>query len=169
MTALARILLALLFLLPALARAQVVSTQGVTSAIQPGTDLSAGNVTDSGSVATNALATWMSYLTGTSNPNPILFGGNVSFAGTVPVISSCGTSPTVDSHATNNSGTVTVGTGTATSCTITFAAAYVTWNHCRVTSQSSEAVFAYSYTKSAITVTATSLVSDLIDYQCDGK
>lgn len=86
----------------------------------------------------------------------------------VPVISACGTSPSVDAKANNYSGTVTVGTVAAASCTITFASAYASFVHCRVSSQSSIATFAYSYTTAAITVTATSLVADKIDYQCDG-
>jgi hypothetical protein len=85
----------------------------------------------------------------------------------VPVISACGTSPTVDSKANSYSGTVTVGT-TTTSCTITFASAYASFVHCRVTSQTSIAAFAYSYTTAAITTTGTALGGDKVDYQCDG-
>jgi hypothetical protein len=99
------------------------------------------------------------------NIGGLLFFNNTSTA--VPVISACGTSPSVDSHANVKSGTVTVGS-TATSCTITFASAYSSWNHCRVTSQSNLAAFAYTYTKTAITTTATVLGGDLIDYDCDG-
>jgi hypothetical protein len=62
---------------------------------------------------------------------------------------------------------VTVGS-TATSCTITFAKAYASYNHCRVTSQSSVSGITYSYTTSAITVSASVLGGDLVDYQCDG-
>lgn len=85
-----------------------------------------------------------------------------------PTISACGTSPTVDANSSNSSGTVTAGTGTVTSCTITFAIAYGSWAHCNVTPESSTAAFAYSNTKSAITLTATSLTSGLFDYRCDG-
>jgi hypothetical protein len=95
------------------------------------------------------------------------FGTSVSAA--QPVVSACGTTPTIDAKANNKSGTVTVGTGAAASCTITFAGGgFSTWNHCRVTSQVSAAAFAYSYTVTAITVTATSLLTDKIDYDCDG-
>lgn len=98
----------------------------------------------------------------------VLFPHNVAFGTAAPTISACGTSPSVDSHSSNMSGTVTVGTGTATSCTITFATAFATWNHCRVTSQTAVAALAYSYTKSAIVVTGTSLLGGTLDYQCDG-
>lgn len=92
----------------------------------------------------------------------------ISYTTSLPTISACGTSPSVDSRASNNAGTVTVGTIAASSCTITFATAFSTFNHCRVTSQSTIASMAYSYTLSAITVAGTSLIGDLIDYECDG-
>lgn len=86
-----------------------------------------------------------------------------------PAVTSCGTSPTIDSHANNHSGTVTVGSGTATSCTVTLAGTgYSTWNHCRVTPHSTLAAFAYSYTTTVLTVTGTSLTSALFDYACEG-
>lgn len=94
--------------------------------------------------------------------------GHYSYTGSAPAVSACGTSPSIDSHATDASGTVTVGS-TATSCTITFNVAYVTYNHCRVTSGSTLTAFAYSYTKTAITVAATALGGDLVDYECDGS
>lgn len=93
---------------------------------------------------------------------------NLSYIASAPTISACGTSPSVDANANNNAGTVTVGTVAAASCTITFSAAFTTYNHCRITSQSNIAGLAYSYTLSAITVTGTSLIGDLIDYECDG-
>lgn len=92
-----------------------------------------------------------------------------SYLGTAPAVSSCGTSPSIDANATDNSGTVTVGTVAAASCTVTFNVAYTNFVHCRVTSQSTIASFAYSYTKTAITVAGTSLVGDLFDYECDGQ
>lgn len=97
----------------------------------------------------------------------LLFWNSNSLA--APAVTSCGTSPSIDAHANNRSGTVTVGTVAATSCTVTFAGTgYSTWNHCRVTSQTTLAAFAYSYTTTVLTVTGTSLVGDLFDYDCDG-
>jgi len=43
------------------------------------------------------------------------------------------------------------------------------YDHCRVTAQTPLANFAYTYTLSAITVTATSLLTEVFDYTCDGK
>lgn len=101
------------------------------------------------------------------NIEGLLFYNNNSLA--APAVTACGTSPAIDAHANNRSGMVTVGTGAAASCTITFAGTgYSTWNHCRITGQTTTAAFAYSYTKTVITVTATSLLGELIDYDCDG-
>lgn len=101
------------------------------------------------------------------NIGGLLIFNNASTA--VPVISACGTSPAVDSKANAASGMVTAGSGVLGSCTITFASAYTTWNHCQVTSQAGNiAGFAYSYTTSAITITGTSITSDVFDYKCDG-
>lgn len=100
------------------------------------------------------------------NIGQLLFYNNTSIS--APTVSSCGTSPSIDAKANDRSGTVTVGTVTATSCTITFASAYASWNHCRVTAHSSITGLAYSYTLSAITITGTTLVSDVLDYDCDG-
>lgn len=102
------------------------------------------------------------------NIGGLLFWNKNSLA--APVVSACGTSPSIDAHANNRSGTVTVGTVTASSCTITFAGSgYTTWNHCRVTEETAGiAALAYSYSLTAITVTGTSLVGGVIDYDCDG-
>ena len=95
---------------------------------------------------------------------------HISYTGAAPSVSAgggCGGSPAIDANATDIAGQVTVGSAT-TSCVITFNKAYVTYVHCRVTSGSTLAAFAYAYTKTAITVSATVLGGDLIDYNCDG-
>jgi hypothetical protein len=92
----------------------------------------------------------------------------ISFIAANPTVSSCGTSPSVDANSSNYAGKVTAGSVAASSCTVTFATAFSTYNHCRITSQSTIASFAYTYTLSAITVTGTSLVGDVFDYACDG-
>ena len=87
-----------------------------------------------------------------------------------PTVSSCGTSPSIDSGASNRSGTVTVGSGTVSSCTVTFVSSgFTNVVHCRITPQTASlAVFGYSYTKTAVTVTATSLTGAKFDYDCNG-
>jgi len=134
----------------------------------------AGGVTMSGTLNLNASNNAVTNIgTGTTSSavnigggsNNIVLGSNHSYSGTAPTVSACGTS-SIDSHATSSSGTVTP--GTATSCTITFATAFATWNHCNITSETALAAFAYSYTLSAITVTASALAGGKIDYRCDG-
>lgn len=101
------------------------------------------------------------------NIGGLLYFNNASTA--APALSSCGTSPTIDSHANNKSGTVTVGSGVVASCTLTFAGSgYSQWNHCVVSPHSTLAAFAYSVTNTTITFTATSLTSAVINYDCDG-
>lgn len=100
------------------------------------------------------------------NIGGLIFGNANSLAAPVPL---GGTSPTIDAHANNKSGTVTFGSGALTSGTITFAGSgYGTWNHCRVTPHATLAAFGYSYSLTAITVTATTLTSAVVDYDCDG-
>ena len=99
-----------------------------------------------------------------ASPN---FSGHLRYNGTSPTLSACGTSPSIDANATDNAGTVTVGS-VATGCVITFATSYTSFNHCRVSSQSAISGLAYSYTKTAITISASVLGGDLVDYNCDG-
>lgn len=108
-----------------------------------------------------------------STSNEINIGGLLFYnnnSTSAPAVSACGTgSPAIDANANNKSGTVTAGT-VATTCTITFAGTgYSTWDHCRVTAQGEGTVNAsYSYTTTAITVTAGALGGAKIDYDCDG-
>lgn len=110
-----------------------------------------------------------SWAFGYSLPNPLI--GHLGFinpGGVAPSVSSCGTSPSLDTYATDISGTVTFGSGSPTSCTITFGSAFTTYDHCRVTFQSGiVAGYGYTYSLSAITITATAL-SGAADYICDG-
>jgi Tfp pilus assembly protein PilV len=95
---------------------------------------------------------------------------HAAWQGSAPTLSSCGASPKIDANATDSSGQVTEGSGTATSCTIRFANAYSSYVHCRVTPETADiAGFGYSYTTSAITVAGISLTSAVFDYACDGK
>lgn len=92
--------------------------------------------------------------------------------GTAPTLSSCGTSPTVTGNDT--AGTITLGSGTATSCTLTFSSAYsVNAPACVLTSQITtrgDLVFSAKST-SAFTLTSVAganMASGKIDYFCRG-
>jgi len=100
---------------------------------------------------------------------------NLNFYGTaaVPTISSCGTSPpTAHVGSTNQAGQFTLGTGTPTACTITFANAYLNAAFCTVTP-------AFNYTgtyyisaqsKTAFTITlGTGTDSVVFNYNCQGS
>lgn len=86
-----------------------------------------------------------------------------------PVITACGTSPSVDAHATNYSGTVTFGSGVLSSCTITFGTSFTTYDHCTIAAHTGSTVLSYSYTLSALTITGSNMGSLLADYRCDGQ
>lgn len=102
------------------------------------------------------------------NVGDLFFLNNASLA--TPALSACGTgSPTVDTHGNNRSGTITMGGGALASCTMTFAGSgYAVWNHCRVSPHATLATFAYSYTLTTMTITATSETAAVVDYSCDG-
>lgn len=92
--------------------------------------------------------------------------GHLIIAGPAPTLSSCGTSPSVTGN--DRVMTVTVGSVTASGCTITFAHAYAARPTCNITNESASVVNAMSYvtTASTITVTQTALTSAILDIQC---
>ncbi len=92
-------------------------------------------------------------------------GGHEAFTGTAPTITSgCGTgSPSLDSTASDNTGTLTLGTAPG-SCLLTFATTWTTIPHCTVTPQSGT-LAAYATTATTLTITATGLTGK-IDYRC---
>lgn len=109
--------------------------------------------------------------TGTS----VTFGGTLSIpgkitvTGTDPTLSSCGTSPTIVGNDT--AGVVTVGTGAATECTLTFATTYTAEPACVVTQHLNSTNPLYFSAKSATAFTVTtsssaSLVGTKFNYVC---
>lgn len=93
-------------------------------------------------------------------------------SGSVPTLSSCGSSPTVEANSNNNSGKITMGTGTPTACTVTFSTAYPTKSFCTVTLASSYAGTYYisANTASAFTITlGTGINSTSFNYTCIGN
>lgn len=92
----------------------------------------------------------------------------VSSSSSPPLLSSCGTSPTV--RGSNLGGEVTVGSVAATACTITFVPPFTNTPACTITNQSMSVVNAMTYTvsNSAIVVSQTGLTSDKLDYICIG-
>lgn len=93
----------------------------------------------------------------------------VKFSGNVPVVTACGTTPTLVVGSTDSAGTIIMGTS-ATGCVITFGTAYavapscvVTWIATPLASQS------YAVTTTAITTVQTSATNNILDYFCVAK
>lgn len=86
----------------------------------------------------------------------------------VPVLTGCGTGPAITGN--DVAGTITMGTGSPTGCTATFANAYtaapictVTWRATPLASQS------YAVSTTALTLTQTGTSSNKVDYICHGS
>jgi parallel beta-helix repeat protein len=97
------------------------------------------------------------------------FGGHVgATAATSPALSSCGTSPSI--VGSDSAGKVTMGSGTLTSCTVTFAAAWTHAPACTTDDESATGIVAVtnSTTTMAMTIRATSLTSKVVSYICIG-
>lgn len=93
--------------------------------------------------------------------------GHMVTQSTQPVLSSCGTSPSLSTNSNDNSGTVTVGS-TASGCTVTFANAYRVAPTCVISERTMSVVNGLSYTTSttALTLTETTFGGVLFDYFC---
>ncbi len=94
--------------------------------------------------------------------------GHLITSGPAPTLSSCGTTPSVTGN--DRTAIVTVGSVSATGCTITFAKPYASAPSCVVTNQSMSVVNAMTYTVSAtaITVSQTGLTEAILNYNCLG-
>lgn len=93
--------------------------------------------------------------------------GHLRGTGVAPTLSSCGTSPSISG--TDIAGTVTMGTGTPTACTITFSTAYASAPNCVVTWQSNLTTMQYVITAAHIALTQTATSSNIVNYRCDAQ
>ena len=89
--------------------------------------------------------------TGTYELMALTGNNHLQFHGTAPTISTCGTSPSVVGN--DNAFTITVGTGTTTACTATFASAWTNVPQCNVTPNYSATVYVSAASTTAITIT----------------
>lgn len=86
-------------------------------------------------------------------------------SGSTPVLTACGTAPSIVGGDT--AGVVTMGTGTPTGCVITFATPYVGVPFCLVVWQGTPlAAQNYTVSATAITTVQTATSSNLLDYIC---
>lgn len=97
--------------------------------------------------------------------------GHIAASSTVPVLSSCGTSPSLSADSSDAWGTITVGSVAATGCTLTFGSAHTIGTHCNITNQNMSVVNAMTYTESltGFVVSQTGLTSSKLDYFCAGQ
>lgn len=97
----------------------------------------------------------------------IYLGTHVINGGTAPAVSSCGTSPSITGGDT--AGKVTIGTGTPSSCTVTFDTAYSNAPSCTISGDDNTNAYGATTTTTALTITSNSEMSgDVIMYQCIG-
>lgn len=88
---------------------------------------------------------------------------------TVPTLSSCGTSPSLVGN--DNSGTITVGSVSATGCTVTFGVAWTSAPNCVISNQNMSITNALTYTitATALTISQTGLTNAKVNYNCSGN
>lgn len=123
---------------------------------------------NSGQTNTSLFLIASSTATATTTAFDITNTGHIIASSTNPVLSSCGTSPTM--KGSDVWGEITVG-ATATGCTVTFAQAWSAAPVCTISNQSMSITSALSYTISASALTisqAVGLGGDKIDFYCMG-
>lgn len=104
----------------------------------------------------------------TSTAFLIAASGHIIASSTSPVLSACGTGPSM--VGSDSWGTVTTG-ATAGGCVVTFQQPWATAPVCVVTPQTGSVVntFSYSVSATAITVTEVGLGGGLFDFYCSGR
>lgn len=91
--------------------------------------------------------------------------GRIKAVSTAPTLSACGTTPSI--AGSDTAGKVTVGSGGATSCTLTFATAYGVAPACSAMNETTEQTMkAVSTTTTLVLSSATDFTSDVVAYQC---
>lgn len=98
--------------------------------------------------------------------NNLAVVGHYRSNGTAPGVSSCGTSPAITG--TDVAGIITAGSGTVTSCTVTFASAYASAPACHASSSTAITSLTVSSSTAALVIGGASLTSDTIYYTCMG-
>lgn len=97
----------------------------------------------------------------------VYIDGQIINGGSAPVVSACGTSPSITGGDT--AGKVTIGSGTPSSCTVTFDTAYSNAPSCTITGSDDANAYGATTTTTALTISSNSEMSDdVIMYQCIG-
>lgn len=99
----------------------------------------------------------------TVNAHPI-FTSSSAFS---PAVSSCGTSPSLSTGASDNKGTITLGSGTVTACTLTFGTAFTVAPSCNIESNSNAGQpWISSVSGSAVTFSLPYTGATTLSYSC---
>lgn len=103
---------------------------------------------------------------GTDTPTEALeIVGNLAITGTAPSVSLCGTTFLITGS--SGSGRVRIGSGTITSCTLTFAVDFASIPNCVLTSDTTGYSLASNETVSTLVITSSAdMATDIIKYHC---
>lgn len=105
---------------------------------------------------------------GVDASNNVYFPAHVLSVGKSPTVSSCGSSPSLSTGATDFMGTITGGTN-HTTCLLTFNTAYGAAPTCVVSGRSSYATSPIAYTTVTTSISFTLFSgADVVDYICTG-
>lgn len=119
------------------------------------------NVQTNGSLTVVSLSTQPSTI-----GNGLVVQGHIEVSSTTPTLSSCGTSPSIVGN--DFTGTVTVGSVAAASCTMTFAVPFQNKPGCVILSNTAIVSQTGSSTPTTFTFGGTSIVNDVVMYICGG-
>jgi len=148
-------------------------------AVSGGTNLAGGTGIISSGIATGDGESILQFQqvvlnqgSGTSDRSPTtimeLDDGHMEFAGTSPVVGTCGTSPTIAGN--DNMGTVTTGSTATTACTITFGKAWANTPACYCSVPAATAASRITaLSTAAFTCTYSSLTSTILHFGCTGR
>lgn len=110
---------------------------------------------------------------GIVNDQPSGFRGKVQAQGAPPTIgagSTCGTAPALALGSTDWLGEITNGTGSPTSCVLTFASPFNVAPFCKVIPKSAVlAALSWVATATTLTITQTGTSSNVLTYECIAK
>lgn len=124
---------------------------------------------NNGDTSTSLFVLASSTATATTTLFKITNTGHKIASSTTPTLTSCGTTPSMVGDDTH--GEITIGSVSATGCTITFANAWTVAPICTISNQAMSITSALTYTITNIAITlsqATGFTGDKIDYICEG-
>ena len=99
----------------------------------------------------------------------IAFSGHPYGSGSAPAVSSCGTSPSMSTGANDIHGTITTGTATPSTCTITWAASRTNTPDCSIDSPSGTTITNFTPGTTTLVITFPATSSAKLTYICMGQ